>query len=148
MRIRAQRDFWAGLLFIAIGAGFIVLASSYRLGVPSRMGPAYFPTVIGGVLTLLGLAIAVRAFFRSGPPMEPAALRPLAVTLLSVVLFGAALAHLGLVAAIVTLVLVGALADRNARLLEVLALAVFLAMFSVVVFVLVLGLPLQVWPEF
>ena len=76
------------------------------------------------------------------------ALRPLGITLLSVVMFGVALNTLGLVAAIVTLVVVGAWADRDARPIEVVALAAFLATFSVVVFVLVLGLPLQVWPEF
>ena len=148
MRIRAPRDFWAGLLFIAIGTGFIALASQYRLGVASRMGPAYFPIAVGCLLSLLGLAIAVRAFVRTGPALEAVSLRPLGVTLLSVVLFGLALSYLGLVAAILALVLVGALADANARSLEMLALAVFLAAFSVVVFVLVLGLPLQVWPSF
>ena len=148
MRIRSPRDFWAGLLFIAIGAGFIALASQYRLGVPSRMGPAYFPIIIGSLLSLLGVAICGRALVRDGPPIDTMALRPLGITLLSVVLFGLALARLGLVVAIVTLVLVGALADRDARPLEIVLLAVFLAAFSVVVFVVVLGLPLQVWPEF
>ena len=148
MQIRSPRDFWAGLVFIVIGAGFIALASHYRLGVASRMGPAYFPIMVGGVLTLLGLAITARSFVRSGPPIDRTALRPLAITLLSVVLFGLALSQLGLVAAIVALVAVGALADRDARPLEVVALAAFLAVFSVVVFVVVLGLPLQVWPEF
>ena len=147
MRIRAQRDFWSGILFIAIAALFMVVAANYRLGTAQRMGPAYFPLVVSGMLALLGLTIAIRALFRSGPAMDPAALRALIVTILAVVLFGVALTYLGLVAAIVVLVLLGSLADRMVRPLETILLALFLAGFSVIVFVTVLGLPLQVWPD-
>lgn len=147
MRIRSPRDFWAGLLFIAIAALYIAVASNYRLGTAQRMGPAYFPLVVGSLLAVLGFLIAARSFVRAGPGLDKPAMRALLITLLAVVLFGVTLTYLGLVAAIVVLVIVGAFADPSTRPLETVLLAAFLATFSVVMFVKLLGLPLQVWPD-
>ena len=69
MRIRSPKDFWAGLIFIAIGGGFVLLAQQYRLGDMHRMGPAMFPTLVGALLVLLGLIIALRAFAFDGAPV-------------------------------------------------------------------------------
>ena len=147
MRIRSQRDFWAGLVFIVIAASFIWLASGYRYGTAQRMGPAFFPTYVAGFLGLLGLIITLRSFVLTGPPIDKLGLRQLAITLGAVVAFGVVLAYFGLLAAIIALVVVGAMADPDSRPLEVVALAIFLSLFSVGVFVYLLGLPLQVWPE-
>jgi putative tricarboxylic transport membrane protein len=147
MRIRSPRDFWAGLAFIAIAAAFIYMASGYRFGTAQRMGPGFFPTYVAGFLGLLGLVILLRSFVMDGPRIDPIGLRQIVVTLLAVGLFGVALTYLGLVAAITVLVLVGAFADPASRPLEVIALAIGISAFSVAVFVHLLGLPLQVWPE-
>lgn len=147
MRIRSPRDFWAGIAFIAIAAAFIWMASGYRYGTAQRMGPGFFPTYVAGFLGLLGVVIALRSFVIDGPAVDKFGFRELLLTLVAVALFGAALAYLGLVVAIVILVIVGALADSTSRPLETIALAVFLAVFSVGIFVYLLGLPLQVWPE-
>lgn len=147
MRIRSPRDFWAGLAFIAIAAAFIWLASGYRYGTAQRMGPGFFPIYVAGFLGLLGLVITLRSFVIGGPGIDSFGFRQLLVTLLAVVLFGVALTYFGLVAAIVALVIVGALADPEARVGETILLAIFLAAFSVGIFVYVLGLPLPVWPE-
>jgi hypothetical protein len=146
MRIRSPRDFWAGLIFIAIGGGFILLAQQYRLGDMHRMGPAMFPTLVGALLAALGLIIAMRAFALAGAPVPRFDARPIGVSILAIVLFGIALQWLGLVAAVAVLVLVGAYAARNVRPLENLALAAALIAFSVGVFVWLLGLPLPLWP--
>ena len=146
MHIRSPKDFWAGLIFIAIGLGFVLLASQYRYGDMHRMGPAMFPTLIGALLALLGAVIAVRAFAFAGEPVPRFQARPLAVSLLAIVLFGVALQWLGLIAAVVVLVLVGAYAARDVRPLENVALAVVMVVFSVAVFVWLLGLPLPLWP--
>ena len=111
------------------------------------MGPGYFPIFVAAVLALLGLVIMLRAFVLTGPRIDPIGMRQLVVTLLAVLAFGVALSYLGLVGAIVALVLVGSFADPEARPIEVVLLAAFLAFFSVGIFVYVLGLPLQVWPE-
>jgi hypothetical protein len=63
MKIRNAKDFWAGLMFVAFGLGFALIARSYQMGNAVRMGPAYFPTVLGGLLAILGAVILARAFF-------------------------------------------------------------------------------------
>ena len=146
MRIRSPKDFWAGLIFIAIGGGFVLLAQQDRLGDMHRMGPAMFPTLVGALLAALGLIIAVRAFALDGAALPRVEARPIGVSILAIVLFGIALQWLGLVAAVAVLVLVGAYAARNVRPLENLALAAALIAFSVGVFVWLLGLPLPLWP--
>lgn len=147
MRIRSPRDFWSGLFFIAVAVFFAWVATHYRYGTPQRMGPAFYPIWMAGLLGLLGLAILLRSFVIVGPRIDPIGWRQLLVTLLATVLFGVALTHFGLVAAILVLVITCSLADPTSRPLEVIILAISLAAFSVGVFVYLLGLPLQVWPE-
>jgi hypothetical protein len=146
MRVRSPKDFWAGLVFVAIGGGFVLLAQEYRLGDMHRMGPALFPTLVGALLAALGAIIAVRAFALDGPPVPRFEARPILVSLLAIVLFGIALQWAGLVAAVAVLVLIGANGARDVRLLDVLALAAGMIIFSVAVFVWLLGLPLPLWP--
>ena len=146
MRIRSPKDFWAGLIFVAIGAAFILLAQQYRLGDLHRMGPGLFPTLIGAVLALLGAIIAGRAFVIDGEGVPRLHAFPLGVSLLAIVLFGVALQWLGLIAAVAVLVIVGGHAARDVRPAENVALAGVMAAFSVAVFVWLLGLPLPLWP--
>jgi hypothetical protein len=147
MKIRAPKDFWAGLFFIAVGLGFIGLSRQYGMGNMHRMGPALFPTLVGVLLACLGLIIAMRAFAIDGPPVPRFHARPIIVSLFAIALFGLALAYLGLIAAVAALVLVGAVASRESRPLETAGLAVVLIAFSVAVFVWLLGLPIPLWPE-
>jgi putative tricarboxylic transport membrane protein len=146
MHIRSPKDFWAGLVFIAIGGGFILLATQYRYGDMHRMGPAMFPTLVGALLALLGMIVAARGLALSGEPVPRFHLRPLAMSLLAIVLFGISLQWLGLVTAVAVLVLVGAYAARDVRPLANLALAAAMVLFSWAVFVWLLGLPLPLWP--
>lgn len=146
MRIRSPRDFGAGLAFIAIAAGFLWLALGYRYGTAQRMGPGFFPVWVAGFLGVLGFIVLLRSFVIQGPAIDRIGLRQLALTIIAVFVFGITLAWLGLVAAIVALVVVGAIADSTSRVVETLVLAVFLAAFSVGIFVYLLGLPLPVWP--
>jgi hypothetical protein len=147
MRIRSPRDFWAGLLFIGIAALFMGLATRYRFGEAHRMGPGYFPILVGAVLAVLGAIVALRSLAIQGPPVERFVARPLLVTLIAIVLFGLALDHFGLAAAIAALVMAGAFAEKHPHLLTSAAVACLLILFSVAAFVWVLGLPLAVWPE-
>ncbi|HZD27142.1 MAG TPA: tripartite tricarboxylate transporter TctB family protein, partial [Xanthobacteraceae bacterium] len=133
MRIRSPKDFWAGLIFVAIGGGFVLLAQQYRLGDMHRMGPAMFPTLVGALLAALGLIMALRSFARDGAPISDFHARPIVVSLLAIVLFGIALQWLGLVAAVAVLVLIGANAARDVRQLDNLALAAGMILFSVAV---------------
>src|SRR5499426_1466440 len=122
MHIRSPKDFWAGLIFVALGAAFVALALQYRLGDMHRIGPGLFPTLVGSLLVGLGLIVAVRALVLEGPAIERIHARPLLVSLAAIVLFGVALQWLGVVAAIAVLVLVGAYAARDVRLTQTLEL--------------------------
>ncbi len=62
MKITNGKDFWAGLMFMGFGLGFVVVSQEYAMGTAVRMGPAYFPTVLGGILVVLGGVVFFRAF--------------------------------------------------------------------------------------
>ena len=147
MRIRSPKDFWSGLFFIAVAAGFIGLSHQYNMGNMHRMGPALFPTLVGLLLAGLGLVIALRAFIIDGPPVPRFHARPILVSLIAIALFGVALQYSGLVAAVAVLVIVGAVASNESRKLETAGLALTLIVFSVAVFVWLLGLPIPLWPD-
>jgi len=148
MRIRAPKDFWAGLFFVAAAAAFMLLSRQYNMGNMHRMGPALFPTLVGALLAGLGLIIAARSFAIDGPPVPRFYARPILISLIAISLFGVVLAHFGLVAAVVALVAVAAVASAESKPLEVAGLIVVLIAFSVGVFAWLLGLPIPLWPEF
>jgi hypothetical protein len=146
LRIRSERDFWSGVVFVAIGLAIVVLAQEYRFGTSGRMGPGYFPTVLGALLSLLGLTLALPALVIEGERLPAMRVRPLLFVLGGIAAFSGTLEHLGFIAATVALVVVSGLADPELRSVEIAGLAVFLVLFSLTIFVLLLGLPLPVWP--
>jgi hypothetical protein len=146
MKIRSPKDFWSGLFFIAVAAGFIGLSQRYGMGNMHRMGPALFPTLVGGLLVFLGLVIALRSFAIDGPPVPRFHARPIIISLVAIALFGVVLSFHGLIAAVAVLTLVAAVASNESRPLETIGLAVVLIAFSVGVFVWLLGLPIPLWP--
>jgi Tripartite tricarboxylate transporter TctB family len=147
LSVRAPKDFWTGVMFIALGVIAMVVSRNYSLGTAGRMGPGYFPLLLGSLLAVIGLALVVRAFVIDGAPLERIALGPLCLIVLSVILFGALLQRAGLVIALIVVIGVSALASRQSRPLEVAALAAVVTAFSVAVFVYGLRLPLPVWPQ-
>ena len=147
MKIRSPSDFWCGLIFLAIGVAFMLLARDYRMGTAARIGPGYFPTLLGGVLAALGLLITLPSLFVAGEQFPRVAWRPLLTILAAIVVFGLLLEPAGLALAVAALVIISGLADRELRLRESLALALFLVVFSIGIFVSLLGLPLSLWPS-
>ena len=136
-----NRDFLAGLLFIVLGGLAVALARDYPFGTTMRMGPGYFPTVLGGILLLFGVYVLARGI-RSGDRVKGEwGYRPLALIALSIVLFGFLLDRVGMVPAIVATLFVAAAAGREFRWKEVLLLAVVMTAFSVAVFSYGLKLP-------
>ena len=146
IKIRGPKDFWAGLMFTAFGGTAIWMAQAYPLGRAARMGPGYFPTLIGGLLVAFGLFIALRGLAVDGHHLDSFHFKPLLMVLASVVLFGFALQYLGLFVAIVTLVVVASLGGHEFRLREALILAAILAAGSVAIFSYGLKLQIQIWP--
>ncbi len=147
MRIRSQTDFWCGLLFVAVGAAVIVLAQEYRFGTSARMGPGYFPTLLGSLMAVLGLTLALPALAIDGERLPKLHWRPLAMVLLGIAVFGITLEYLGFVAAIFALVAVAGLADPDLKPIEIALVALFMVLFSTGIFVLLLGLPIRLWPN-
>jgi hypothetical protein len=146
VRIRSQSDFWCGLIFVALGLAFLIAARNYRMGSAARMGPGYFPTLLGGLLALLGLTLSLPAFFRSGDRFPRLHLRPMLALLGAILAFALLLEPFGFVIALIVLVLVCSFADPQLRTLESLAMALFLTVFSVLIFHYLLSLPLRLWP--
>jgi len=146
VKIKAPRDFWAGLMFIGFGIAFALIALNYQMGTSVRMGPAYFPTVLGGILAVIGLAILIESLAAEGPKVSKFYFKPILFLIAALVLFGILLKPLGLVIGIAVLVGLGAFGGLDFRWKEVAILIVVLAIFSVLVFVKGLGLPIPVWP--
>jgi hypothetical protein len=136
-----RKDFWAGLMLIATGTAAIVIARDYEFGSALRMGPGYFPSVLGGLLILFGLYIAAVSL-RDGEKLAGSwALRALIVLPLSLVLFGLLIDRLGFIPAMIALLFGSALATPQFRLVEMLWFSIVLTALCVVVFVWALGLP-------
>jgi len=149
MRIRNRRDFWAGAMFVVIGVAFAAFSQAYTLGTPARMGPGFFPTMLGVLLALLGAAIVAASITAvDHKQVETVRWRPLALILLSVLVFAIALPRLGVIASIALLVGISSLAADDFRWKETLVSIVVLVALSWLVFVKGLDLQFPVWPVF
>ncbi len=148
IKIKSPKDFWAGLMFIAFGLFFMIGALNYRLGSAARMGPAYFPTMLGGLLAVIGGIVFFRSLVAKGGKVAAIPLRLLFLITLSLLGFGYLLQPIGLVLALALLIVLSAWAGHEFRLREVLLLSVVLILLSVLVFAKGLGLPFPLWPKF
>ena len=147
-RIRHPKDFFAGLMFVAFGLAAIVIGAGYPLGAAARMGPGYFPRILGILLIVLGAALALRALRLQGTRITLESPRPLLIVIGSVVLFGLTAPTLGLVIASILLIFVSSAASSEFRWKEALVSGVVLAALSVAGFIWGLGLQFSVWPTF
>lgn len=146
VKIPRPKDFYAGLLFVAFGVFAIIVAWNYPLGTAARMGPGYFPRLLGILLIVLGAALSLTALRGRGPPLPGWKWRPVSIVLLSVVAFGLVLTHAGLVLSTIGLIAVASTASREFRFKEALLSGLLLAALSVGVFVIGLKLQLPIWP--
>ena len=146
--IRHPKDFFAGILFVACGIGAIVIGSNYTLGTAARMGPGYFPRILGILLITLGALLALRALRLQGTPIPAFKWRPTLIVLGSVLLFGLVVQQLGLAVSTVGLIVGASAASHEFRWKEALISGVFFAALAIAVFVLGLKLQLPIWPVF
>jgi hypothetical protein len=142
---RAVTDILAGLIFVAFGLAFAITSLSYDLGTPLRMGPGYFPLLLGGLLVFLGLLITGKGFV-SGASDEGrlgrVPWRALFLIVLAVLFFGLTVRGLGLVPATAVTALLTALASYRTGILAAVAIAAGLTLLCVLIFVLALQLRL------
>ena len=159
MKIQNRRDFNAGLMFLGIGLFFGVYSMDYSLGTATRMGPGYFPLLLGVLLAILG---GITMFYSlvietpNGDKVGSFAWRPIGFILGSNLAFGILLGGLpsiklpsmGLIAAIYALTLIASKAGTEFKLRDVLLLATILAVGSYLAFIVLLKLQMPVWPTF
>ncbi len=151
MKIKSQKDFWSGLMFIVAGLGFAAGATNYNFGSSARPGPGYFPFGLGILLALLGAVVLFKALSvesEGGDPIGAVPWKPLGLIVLSVVVFGAALPPLGMFLALPLLIVVSSLAGDEFKLKEVLINCVVLTVGSWAVFIKGLALVIPLWPTF
>jgi len=142
--IRHPKDFWTGAIFLFFGLAAVFIGQDYPFGTASRMGPAYFPTVLGSLLALVGLAAVVRSLVRPGEAVDKFYVKEIVLILSAILLFGFLMRRAGLVPATLVLILLSAYASPSFRWGGTLLLAAGLAAFAFVVFVKILGLPMPV----
>ena len=146
LHIRCPKDFYSGLIFVVVGLVALVIGHDYSLGTTTRMGPGYFPAMLGWLLTILGAIIALRALWISGPAIGPIGFRPLVLIIVGMLGFAGLLEPAGLVIATAALIGIGCLGSAESRLRESIPLTIALVALALGLFVYGLGLPLKVWP--
>jgi hypothetical protein len=148
IKIRNPKDFWSGMMFLAFGGAGMWMAKAFSFGTAARMGPAYFPTVIGGMLAAFGLFVAFRGLVVNGEGVGSFHLKTLFLILASIALFGLTLQYLGLFCAVLILVVIASMGGHEFKIREALIVSACLAAGSVVVFVFALKLQIPIWPSF
>ena len=150
MKIKDAKDFWSGVMFAAFGLGFVVFARQYDMGTAARMGPAFFPTMLGGLLLLLGVVVSIKGLTvpTNDGKVAQFHFKPLVLVLGAVVAFGLLLRPAGLLVSIAALVVISSLGGDEFRLRDVLLLTVGLAILVLVVFIYGLSMTVPVLPSF
>ncbi|CAM8664171.1 Protein of unknown function DUF1468 [Comamonadaceae bacterium] len=159
MNIKSQKDFFSGLMFIVVGAAFALGASSYSIGTGARMGPGYFPLVLGVLLAIIGIAVTFTSLVvetEDGDKVGKFAWKPLFFIITANLVFGACigglpmigLKPLGLIVGIYLLTYIASHAGDEHKFKEVAVLATILALLSYVAFIVLLKLQFPVWPAY
>lgn len=136
-----NKDFWAGLMFIGIGAAAMFIARDYRFGSALRMGPGFFPTMLGGILIVFGICIMAVGLHIKEKIQGRLSLKPLIMIPVSMVLFGVLMESASFVPALVVLIFGSTVSGKEFKFKEVLILTVLLVLLALVVFIWGLDLP-------
>ena len=141
---RNGKDFWAGVIYIVIGSAALIISRDYGMGAAVKMGPAYFPTMLGVLLMIIGIISVVRSFLKSGSPITAVAWKGLVLIIASTLLFGMIVRGAGLIIALPLLVIVSASASARFSWKTSLAEAAGITVFCIVIFLKGLGVPLPI----
>jgi len=159
VNIKSQKDFFAGLLYAVIGGAFAIGATNYNIGTGARMGPGYFPLLLGVILGVIGLYIMFKALVvetADGDKIGKWAWKPLFFIIAGNLLFGVLLSGLpnlgipgmGLIVAIYGVTIVVSKAGHESSIKQSLILATILSTISYLGFIKLLNLQFPVWPSF
>ena len=151
MKIKSQRDFFSGLMFIIVGVVFAIGATNYSMGTSAKPGAGYFPLILSVLMTILGAIVLFKSLSietEGGDPIGHIAWRPLTVIVVAIAVFGATINWLGLVIAVPILILISSVAGDEFKWLGVLINCIVLTLFSWLIFVVGLKLTIPLWPKF
>lgn len=159
MNIKSQKNFFSGLLFMGVGVAFAWGATNYSVGTGARMGPGYFPLMLGVLMAILGIVITFNALVvetEDGDKIGSWAFKPLFFIIAANLVFGLMLGGLpsikipamGLIVGIYALTFIASLAGEEFKVKEVAILATILAIMSYLAFIVLLKLQFPVWPTF
>jgi len=151
MRIKSQKDFWAGLMFVVLGLAFAWGATEYSFGSAARPGPGYFPLGLGVLLALLGALVLLSALTvetEDGDRIGRFAWRPLLIVIGAVLVFAVLLPRLGMVISLPVLIFLAALGGDEFHVFEALIVCAVITSLSYAIFIWGLGLTIPVWPRF
>jgi drug/metabolite transporter (DMT)-like permease len=159
VNIKSQKDFFSGLMFLIVGGVFAYGATSYSIGSAARMGPGYFPLLLGVILAILGAFVLFFSLVVERPDSDPVgkfAWAPILYVLGSNISFGIMLVGLpsiglpssGMIASIFVLTLIASKAGDKFILREVLILATVLSVICYLAFIMLLKLQMPVWPVY
>jgi hypothetical protein len=151
VKIKSQRDFFSGLMFVVVGVAFAIGASSYSMGSSAKPGAGYFPLILSVLMAILGAIVLFKSLTietEGGDPIGAIAWRPLIVIVVAIAVFGATITTLGLVIAVPILILISSLAGDEFSWLGVIVNAALLTLFSWLIFIFGLKLTIPLWPTF
>ncbi len=152
MKIKSQRDFLSGLMFIGVGCVFAVGSTNYSMGNSARPGAGYFPIILSVLLVLIGGIVVTRSLLvgdeHDDGRVGAITWRPLLVVVLAIAVFGLTINTLGFALAVPLVIVISSFAGREFRWLGVVISAIALTIFSWLVFVVGLKLTIPVWPGF
>ncbi|GAB4559682.1 MAG: tripartite tricarboxylate transporter TctB family protein [Rhizobacter sp.] len=151
MKIKSEKDFWSGIMFLVVGIVFAVGATNYSMGTGARPGPGYFPLILSVILAILGAVVLFKSLTietDGGDPIGNIAWRPLLVIVAAIAIFGAMLPRLGLFITVPVLIIIVSFAGDEFKWRGVIIAAIALTAFSWLIFVAGLSLTIPLWPSF
>jgi hypothetical protein len=147
MRGKLSKDFFGGLLLLAIGLAGLYLIADMPMGDSFRLGPAFLPRIVSLLICGFGVLLTASSFFGDGGTFQPLNVRPLVAVLLGFATFGLLIKDAGLIIAGLAVIFIGSLADTGFRWKTVLFLGLTLTLSACLVFSVFLKLPIPVWPN-
>ena len=145
-KVKSPQDFGAGILFLLIGIAGIYFGQDLAFGSARRMGPGYFPSIISGLIMVIGLLIAAKSLRVDGPAIERIHIRPILMLMIALAVFGFLISKIGVVITSILMIVIAAYARREkVDLVETLIFGVIFAAFVVLVFVYGLRQPMPIW---
>ena len=151
MKIKSQRDFFSGLMFVMVGIGFAIGATNYSMGSSAKPGAGYFPLILSVIMAILGAVVLFKSLTietEGGDPIGHIAWRPLIVIVIAIAVFGALINRLGLVISVPVLIVMVSFAGDEFKWSGVIISSIVLTAFSWLIFIAGLKLTIPVWPSF